>query len=245
MTPLDTAHAAMDAAPEDEALRRRYYVALAAAELFVPLESQEPMRPIVIDAEGTSFALAFDSDVRLASFAGEAVERAVMSGRALVAALTDSGLGIGINLGVADSAMLVPPAALGWMREADIVPTVDEAVIGAILPPDLGPEALELLNQTLAGMTGLARHAYLVRADPGNLLIIEGAEETAQDAIAARIGEALALGGSSDAITTLFTEDQRLLSQAAGSGMRFDLPQAAGLRQEAPGSDPARPPKLR
>ena len=40
MTPLDMAHALMDAAPEDDAARLRFYERVADGELFLLLETE-------------------------------------------------------------------------------------------------------------------------------------------------------------------------------------------------------------
>ena len=54
LTALDRAHAAAEAAPDDEALRWQVYAALAQSELFVLLECEPddgPIRPQVFDLD--------------------------------------------------------------------------------------------------------------------------------------------------------------------------------------------------
>ena len=55
-TPIDAAHAAMTAAPDDDTPRLRFYERLAASELFVLLEGDaegDKITPQLFDAEGT------------------------------------------------------------------------------------------------------------------------------------------------------------------------------------------------
>jgi hypothetical protein len=55
MTDLDSAHAAMDAAPEDDAARLRFYERLADSELFMLLEGEpvaDQIEPSLFEIEG-------------------------------------------------------------------------------------------------------------------------------------------------------------------------------------------------
>ena len=73
MTPLDHAHAAMEAAPAYDAARLRFYDRLAASELFLLLEAEaegDRIRPQVFPVEGQSFVLVFDREDRLTEFVG-------------------------------------------------------------------------------------------------------------------------------------------------------------------------------
>ncbi|MCB1540541.1 MAG: SseB family protein [Rhodoblastus sp.] len=120
-TPLDRAHAAMRAAPEDEGLRRRFLERLADTEVSVLLDGdagQESWRPAVYPVEGGDYVLGFDSDARLAEFSGDAADFAALPGRTLAELLAGQGLGLGLNLGVAPSSMLLPPEMIRWMAEA-------------------------------------------------------------------------------------------------------------------------------
>ncbi|RMD94519.1 MAG: SseB family protein, partial [Alphaproteobacteria bacterium] len=106
-TPLDRAHAAMAAAPENEAARLAFYRRLADAELFVMLR-EEPqgaeIEPEVFEVAGVPHVLAFDTEARLADFAarpaGSPVAHVALSGRTLARLLAAQGVGLGLNLGV-------------------------------------------------------------------------------------------------------------------------------------------------
>ena len=63
LTPLDTAHAAMEAAPQDDAARLRFYERLADGELFLMLTEEakgEDISPSLFDTGEGSFVLVFD-----------------------------------------------------------------------------------------------------------------------------------------------------------------------------------------
>jgi len=63
MTALDEAHAAMEAAPGEDAPRLRFYERVADAELTVLLEREatgDRIAPRVFEVEGAGYVLAFD-----------------------------------------------------------------------------------------------------------------------------------------------------------------------------------------
>ena len=119
-TQIDRAHAAMQAAPEDDSARLRFYDSLAGSELYLML-TEEPVgdsvSPELFDVQGSRFVLVFDREDRLSAFAGRAVPYAAMSGRALAQMLSGQGVGLALNIEVAPSAILLPPDALGWLSE--------------------------------------------------------------------------------------------------------------------------------
>lgn len=117
-TPIDAAHAAMTAAPDDDTARLRFYERLAASELYVLLEGVadgDRITPQLFEAEGTQYVLAFDREERLAGFAGPAAPYAALSGRVTAGLLAANTLGLGLNLEVAPSAILLPPDAMAWL----------------------------------------------------------------------------------------------------------------------------------
>ena len=70
-THLDRAHVAMVAGGAAE--RLRYYQTMTAAELFLLLEAEaeeDDVVPQAFEVEGRTFVLAFDTEERLAEFAG-------------------------------------------------------------------------------------------------------------------------------------------------------------------------------
>ena len=57
-TPLDTAHAAMIAAPDDDTARLRFYERMADVELYLLLEAEpvgDQISPKVLETEGAQY----------------------------------------------------------------------------------------------------------------------------------------------------------------------------------------------
>ena len=109
-TPLDRAHAAMEADPGEAAMRLAFYDCLAGAEVFLLLQAEaegDRITPEVFDLETGPVVLAFDREERLAAFLGRPAPYAALSGRRLAGMLAGQGLGLGLNLDVAPSAMLL------------------------------------------------------------------------------------------------------------------------------------------
>ena len=168
-TPLDLAHAAMEAAPDDDRTRLRFYDRLAAAELVIALQAEaegDTISPLLFPVEEDTLVLAFDTEDRLTAFFGSAQPYAAMSGRRLAAMLASEGLGLGLNLDVAPSAMVLPAAAVAWLAETTAArPDRQEARPEEIGPPRGVPEVvLTALDARLAASAGLAKQAYLVSA---------------------------------------------------------------------------------
>ncbi|MEO0918892.1 MAG: SseB family protein, partial [Pseudomonadota bacterium] len=86
MTPLDTAHAAMTDAPNDDRARLDFYERLADAELFLLLTEESDgtqVKPSVFETSEGAFALAFDREDRLTTFTEGPAPYAALSGRAI------------------------------------------------------------------------------------------------------------------------------------------------------------------
>lgn len=256
-TRIDAAHAAMEAAPEDDAAARSYYATLAAAEFFMLLTEEakgDSLSPDVFDLGDARFVLVFDTEERLARFAGRIVPYAGVSGRALAQMLAGQGIGLAVNLEVAPSATLLPPEAIGWLVEMlGDGPAEAEARIEEIGPPHGLPEVLlPALDARLAAAEGLARAAYLVGVtyDDGtrsHLLGVLEARPGAEQALATSVQEALRFSGlEAGAIdVAFFSASDPLAAPLARHGLRFDLPKpAAPQAPGAPGMDPDKPPKL-
>lgn len=259
LTPIDRAHAAMEAAPEDDAARLRFYERVADAELFLLLEEEPlgdgPVTPRIFPVEAEQFVLVFDREERLAAFAGS-VPYVGLSGRALVEMLAGSGLGLGLNLTVAPSETLLPSGAVEWLGETlSHAPTEAEAKAQEITPPHGLPEVLiSALDQKLAIAGGLARLAYLAGVSyeggtKSHMLAfvdhIPGSEPT----LARLVSEALTFSGvEAGALdVAFFKPSDPLCAPLARHGLRFDLPEPEALSTgpSAPGMDPDAPPKLR
>ncbi|TVS01418.1 MAG: SseB family protein [Rhodobacteraceae bacterium] len=255
---IDQAWQASEDAPEDDSLRLAYFARLVEAELFLLLEREavgEQIAPRVFDLEDGPIVLAFDSEERLTEFTGLPAPYAALPGRALAEMLTGTGMGLGLNLGVAPSSRLLPPEVLDWLAEmAAQRPEELDARIARLSPPRGLPEAVLLaLDQRLARMEGLAAMAYLVATESeagarGHMLAFVDPAEGAESALARAVQSALSFSGLEAGaldVTFLVSSEARA-AEFARVGLRFDLPQPAepALRQP-PGSDPDTPPRLR
>lgn len=259
-TLLDSAHAAMEAAPEDAQARLRFYERLADGELFLMLAEEalgDTLSPEIFELSDGRFVLAFDREERLSAFAGgRSVPYAGLSGRALARLLAEQGLGLGLNLEVAPSSILLPAEAVAWLVETLAgAPAEAQEQIAEVAPPRGLPEALlGALDAKLAAAGGMAQAAHLVGVTyagggKGHLLAFTDAVPGAESALAQAVAEALTFSGiEAGALDVAFfagTDPMALRLDRAG--LRFDLPQqaTAQTRRAAPGSDPARPPILR
>lgn len=257
-TRLDAVHAAMEAAPDDAQARLRFYETLAASELYLMLKAEaqgDQLDPEVFDLGDQSFVLIFDREDRLAQFAGRAVPYAALTGRSIASMLAGQGVGLGVNLDVAPSQVLLPPEAVAWLAETlSEAPSEIEAKPEIFSAPKGLPETfLTALDARLATMTGLARLAYLVGVTydtgaQGHMLGFVGADRDAHGALARAVSEVLIFSGLEAAAldVAFFEASDPVAARLASCGLRFDLPEPPGrAARPAPGSDPDSPPKLR
>lgn len=259
MTPLDQAHAAMEAAPDDDAARLAFYGLFAATELFLLLADEtdgDSVTPALFEVEGAHYLLAFDLEERLSAFTGEITPYAALPGRGLVHMVEGQGIGIAFNAEL-PSAVLIPPEAVDWLaRTLSEEPEQTDARPKAIGAPRNVPQALlQALDQRLAAARGMAKEAYLAAVDyetgaKGHILAVVDAAEGAEPAIANTVNEALTFSGIEAGwldVTFLRTGDAALTA-FQNAGLRFELPQIENARPvpgAAPGMDPAKPPKLK
>lgn len=258
-TPLDRAHAQMQAAPEDAADELRFYERLVEAELFVLLAEDpegDTITPRLFPVEGTPYILAFDREERLGAFTGGPAPFVALSGRALAEMLAGQGAGIGVNLD-APSETLLPPEAVAWLTEMlSQAPEETQARLTEVSAPGGLPEGLVLgLDAKLALAAGLAPLAYLARAGyegggTGHLLTFIDAIPDAEGALANAVAEALAFSGlEAGALdVAFFTATDPMAATLARVGLRFDIPDPVRPeppQQKVPGSDPDAPPILR
>ncbi|APX22296.1 MAG: hypothetical protein CML50_06150 [Rhodobacteraceae bacterium] len=259
-TPLDAAHAAMEAAPEDDAARLRFYERLADSELFLLLRQEaegDRIEPEIFELADASFVLVFDREERLSQFVGRPAPYAALSGRATASMLAGQGIGLAVNIEVAPSSILLPAQAVDWLTETlGHGPQEAEAQIEEILPPGGLPEVLlRALDAKLATAAGFARCAWLsgVRYSDGtqsHMLAFAGTVPGAEDALAKAVNEALVFSGiEAGALDVLFIRDSDpIAASLTRVGLRFDLPepeQPQRVERIAPGSDPDSPPILR
>ncbi len=260
LTPLDIAHGEMEASPLDGAARLRFYERLADAELFLLLEKEpedDKVSPEVFEVQDSSFVLVFDTAERLAEFVGQPAPYAALSGRMIAQMLAPSGIGLGVNLDVAPSSILIPSEAVNWLVDTlGNAPDEVEARMSEFTAPAGLPEALiTSLDAKLSTAVGLAKWAYLVGTvqDSGvrsHMLGFVGAIDEAQGALAKAVSEALTFSGLDAGVLDVgfFDLKDPVAAQLARVGLRFDLPEPetpSEYVQVAPGSDPEKPPKLR
>lgn len=257
-TPLDAAHAAMSAAPEDDAARLTFYDRLAEAELFILLEAEPvgetPVTPRIFEPEGGPVVAAFDLPERLTDFAGGPAPYAALSGRGLAGELATEGLGLALNLG-APSEILLPDEAMKWLAE-----TLQKAPKALDLRPDRlsapgpVPEALlAALEQKLGSAQGLARAAVLAEAgykgEGAPLLAFLDPVPGAEAALAQAVGEAVTFSGLDEgSLDVAFVGSGGAVAEVLGRvGLRIELPAPETPKPagQHPGMDPSRPPRLR
>ena len=259
-TPLDIAHAAMSAHPDDDTLRLRFFERLGDAELFLLLEGEptgDAVTPQVFDPGTGSIVLVFDREERLSACVGAEAPYAALSGRVIAGLLAEQGLGLGLNLDVAPSSFLLEADGVRWLAQTlGNGPDEVEARLAEVSAPTGLPDALiSALDTKLATATGLAQLAYLVGSTDtdgkrGHLLAFVGAAPGAEPALAGAASEALTFSGiEAGAMDVAFFDAiDPVTARLARVGLRFDLPQPAPARAPeamAPGSDPERPPRLR
>lgn len=259
-TAIDRAFRAMEAEPENAAAQARFHERVLDAELHLLLE-EEPetdarLRPLIFEIPEGRFVLAFDRDERLASFVAEPMPCAVLAGRRLVEMVAGHGLGLGLNLGDAPSATLLPAEAVDWLASmAEGEPERAEGAARRFGPPRAAtPALIEALDHKLAAMAGVIGAAHLVEAEYADgtralLLLLAEVPEEAQPGVAAGIAETARLGGGAALDVAFLAGESRALSRARESGLTFELPRSLpderSDKPAAPGMDPDRPPNLR
>lgn len=255
-TALDRAHAAMAAAPEDDAARLAYYARLADAELFLWLASEpvdNAFTPQRFDVEDGPLVLAFDREDRLAAAAGVPVPYVALPGRIVAQALAGQGVGLGVNLGVAPSAFVVPPEALVWL--ADVLARAPEAgtarPVSFHAPGALPASLIAALEDKLAPARGMAAAALLAGVEyadgrRGHLLAFIAADPAAEAALARAASEALTFSGveAGQMDVAFLPADHAALPALARAARPFAMARA-GAEEPPPPPAPDRPPRLR
>lgn len=261
MTPLDLAYNAMaEAAEDDDGPRLRFYERLADGEMVMLLEKEaegENLTPRIFDLEDGPVVLIFDSEERLAAFTGIPAPYAALPGRVVAGLLAGQGIGIGVNLGVAPSSMLLPGFAVDWLAETlGHGPVETEARPREFHPPrDLPQSLIEGLDAKLARAGGLADHALLAAVTyaggrRGHMLAFVDCVPGAEAPLARASAEALTFSGvEAGEMDVAFLASGEAAALAMNRvALRFDLPKPEVVERSAPvapGSDPANPPRLR
>jgi SseB protein N-terminal domain len=257
LTPLDRAHLATEAAPDDDASRLRFYAALADTDLFLLTEAEaagDTVTPQVFDLADGRFLLAFDTEERLAAFSDAPSAYAALPGRVVVRLLAGQGVGIGLNLGVAPSSVLLSGAAIDWF--AATLTHVPDATTGQahrITAPGKVPDTLvAAVTHALAAFAGLAVLAAVTDTH-GHLsltLALIGVPAHAEAALAQAVSEAVVFSGITDgALDLAFLDPQDTRAarfMQVGLVLRIPQPKPRTTASPAaPGTDPERPPRLR
>ncbi len=257
-TPLDHAHRAMAHAPHDDAKRLAWYHCFADTELCLLLTHEpegETLSPALFELSEGRFALTFDLEERLADFADGTVPYAALPGRVIAAALAGQGIGICVNLEVADSTFVMPPEAVDWLTKAlDQRPAEDHARLSGWTTPD-DPELARALSAKFAGYPVPAAAIWLVGLRHGpdhasTAVVFVDVKEGFEDPLAKAANEAVLFSGQDPAgIAILFlTAEQADGIEAAGQSLWTPTPEPQPQPKAAPqppGSDPTRPPRLR
>lgn len=258
-TPIDAALTAMNAAPEDDAQRLRFYERLADSELFLALAGEagsDEITPRIFPVEETSYVLVFDREERLAEFAEGSAPYAVLSGRGLAAMLAGQGIGLAVNPGC-EASILVPTEAVDWLAAtlAEAPDEIEETPEEISAPVGLPEVLIAALDAKLVTAQGLARLAYLCGVTysggrKSHLLAFVDPVTGAEPALARAAGEALTFSGIEAGVMDVgfFKAADPVCAALAKTGLRFDLPEpqrAVHVPGAAPGMDPGKPPKLR
>ena len=258
-TRLDDAHAAMQDDLTSDAARLRFYERLADGELFLLLTKEptgDDIEPDLFDLDDAKYVLVFDREDRLADFVGSPAPYAALPGRVIAGMLAGQGIGLGVNLGVAPSSILIPAEAMEWLSDTlKTGPEQIEARIAELHPPSVPEALITALDAKLATAGGLASHACLACVTysdgrKGHLLGFIDPVEGAQNALAGAATEALTFSGldAGQMDVGFFEGNAQVAGKLAAIGLRFDLPapeQPQRLAPVAPGSDPQKPPILR
>ena len=257
LTPLDTAYLEMQ---EDEGAALAFYARFLEAELFLMLEAEVAggqARPMVMETSDGALALVFDLEERMAAFGEQATDYVALSGRRIAALLAGQGVGIGLNLGEAASAMVLPVDAVQWLADSAIGEDEEvEAKPLEISAPAGVPEALiKALDSKLANMAGVVGAAHLVsvayeEGAQGHLLALVNVPEPAKHGVSEALSEALRFSGIEAGRLDLafLTLDDPHLPQFARVGLGFEIPDLVLPTAPAPappGMDPEKPPILR
>ncbi len=144
---------------------------------------------------------------------------------------------------------------MDWLAEAlEGGPEEVEAAPQEVLAPSVPQAVIAALDAKLAKAGGLAAAAVLAGVvydggRRGHLLAVLDAVAGAEGALAGAVREALVFSGiEAGELDVVFLRSEDPAAAAlARVGLRFDLPapEVAEFSPQAPGTDPARPPKLR
>lgn len=262
-TRLDDAWLATEAPGAGDAEMARYYDVFAAAELHLLVDPETmagdgPPQPQLFALEGGDTALVFDREARLASFMEGGAAHLTLSGRAVIAMFAGAGVQIGVNLGDAPSAALLPAEAVDWaaaaLRQPIEAATADAGDVLLTVPRGVMPDLMMRLDAKLSAMGAAVAEGWLCGLGSGRrsglILCVALREAAAEGAVVEALAETARFAGGAAAafdIAVLGAEDPRLAA-ARKVGLGFEPQDPAALAQPVeapPGADPSKPPKLR
>ena len=212
---------------------------------------------MVMETSDGSLTMVFDLEDRMAEFSDQPSDYVALSGRRIAKLLAGQGLGIGLNLGEAPSAMILPPEAVKWLAEAAIGDDEEiEAKPLEISKPVGIPEALiTALDSKLANMAGVVGAAHLVAVkyeneEQGHMLALVNVPAPAKTGVSEALSEALRFSGVEAGRLDLafLAIDDPHLENFARVGLGFEIPELVLPKSNAPsapGMDPDKPPILR
>lgn len=259
LTPLDFAHEAMESAQDDTAAMR-FYERFADAELFLMLKddaSDETALPLIFPTADGDVALVFDREERLAEFVDTPTPFVALSGRRIAKLLAGQNIGLGLNLGVAPSSMLLPHSAVDWLHEVLGAESVEitETPKSFHTPKGLPKNLILALDAKLANMSGVVGAAYLVgvayqSGHISHMLALIDVPEAAQSGVAEAISEAMQFSGidAGQLDVTFIPLTSPHIDALQKCGLGFEIPELIlpkSIAPPAPGMDPATPPILR
>jgi hypothetical protein len=180
-----------------------------------------------------------------------------LPGRVIAQVLAGQGVGLGVNLGVAPSQMILPPEALDWLSGMlDAEPETVEALPESFDAPKALPARLisgleaKLQRAGEPALCALLAAVTYRGGRRGHMLAFVDAAPGAEAALARAAGEALSFSGIDAGeidVAFLKTSEPATLAMARVA-RRFDLPRPEApetAAPAAPGMNPDRPPKLR
>ena len=201
--------------------------------------------------------LVFDREERLASFAERVTPYIAFSVAPSPGMLAGQGIGLGLNLDVAPSSILLSDASVDWLHQTlGNAPDEVEEKIAELSPPKGLPETLiSALDTKLANGPG----ACVLRLSCRCPFCRGAAKSSAGVYRCGAAGRRCAGRAGAEALTfsgieagamdvAFFRSTDPVASRMERVGLRFDLPQlqqSVTQTRPAPGSDPENPPKLK
>jgi len=164
--------------------------------------------------------------------------------RDALALLGPARLGLGVNLGVAPSAYMLPADTLTWILGCAPAPAPALSNLNEVALPHVEAPFLHALDLCLAGLAGQARKAYFAQIPPAApVLLFEDAQAPAGLDHAMR--EFFAIMGANAPHVIFDDHPEAEAVKQVGLSFVLPLPPEPVIPGQNPGLDPSKPPKLR